>query len=200
MIRVGLLRHGETEWNADGRIQGRTDVPLSAAGREQVASWRLPPGFERARCCTSPLGRAVETARRLGFPDPRIEPRLVEMAWGGYEGRRIPELRAELGLVFTLNEAMGLDFRPPGGERPREVAARLASFLADLAREEDARPAVLVTHKGVIRAALILACGWDMLAKPPLRLRRDDALTARLTPDGRLTDPAVVSLRPEHRP
>jgi probable phosphoglycerate mutase len=74
--------------------------------------------------------------------------------------------------AMVANEALGLDFRPPGGESPREVRARLESLFADLTDEL----VVCVTHKGVIRAALSLATGWDMLAKPPLRLADHEAL------------------------
>jgi len=165
LSQVLVIRHGRTEWNAAGRIQGRADPPLSSAGRAGVACWRLPAGWLRAPCLASPLLRAIETARLLGL-EPQPEPRLIEMDWGGWEGRRLAELRAELGDTMRRNEAAGLDFRPPGGESPRDVQARLLPLLASLAG-----PTILVTHKGVLRALYALASGWDMRQDPPDKLR-----------------------------
>ncbi len=194
-MRVCLMRHASTSWNEAGRIQGRIDVPLSPRGRSQAAAWRLPPGFAAAACVTSPLRRARETAALLGWPSPASEPRLAEMSWGRFEGRTLPELRAELGPAFAGMEAMGLDFRPPGGESPREVAARLAAFLAErAARREDL---VAVAHKGVLRAALVLALGWTMEGKPPVRYGPERALVLEVDPVGRPRLFAAVSLRGE---
>jgi probable phosphoglycerate mutase len=159
-----LIRHGATDWNEGGLIQGRTDRPLSAAGREQVRRMRLPLQWLHARCLASPLRRAMETARLLGI-QPAPEPRLVEMSWGDWEGKSLAELRATLGDCMAENERRGLDFRPPGGESPREVQARLRPLLCEI-RE----PTVFVTHKGVLRALYALASGWTMQEKPPHKL------------------------------
>ncbi len=180
-MRVCLIRHGSTSWNEAGRIQGRTDMPLSDLGRAQVRSWRLPDGFADADCLASPLARAVETARLLGLR-PRQDARLAEMAWGGFEGRTLADLRVELGGSMRELEDAGLDFRPPGGESPREVAERLAACLRDVAAT--ARDHVLVAHKGVLRASLVLAFGWDMMGKPPVRFSPARALVHELSPDG----------------
>jgi broad specificity phosphatase PhoE len=192
-VRVCLIRHASTAWNEEGRIQGRTDIPLSPAGRAQAAAWRLPEGFAAAPCVASPLRRAVETAALLGFPDPATDARLAEMRWGAFEGRRLGELRDELGPALADEERRGLDFRPPGGESPREVAARLGRFLADLA--PDGRDHLVVAHKGVLRAALVLSLGWDMLGKPPVRYDPERALLLALDPEGRPTLLASEPLR-----
>ena len=71
-------------------------------------------------------------------------------------------------------EAMGLDFQPPGGESPRMVATRLAACLRELAAT--GRDHSIVTHKGVLRASLVLALGWDMRGRPPVRYDPDRAL------------------------
>ncbi len=163
-----LLRHGPTAWNAAGRIQGRQDLPLSEAGRVALAARRAPSPWHGGEWHASPLVRAVQSVRALGGPAPRLEPRLAEMDWGGFEGRTLAALRGELGAALAANEARGLDFRPDGGESPREVRARLADWLADL--DPRGPPLVAVTHKGVIRAALSLATGWDMCAGYPVRL------------------------------
>ena len=192
-MRVCLIRHGRTAWNEAGRIQGRADPPLAVAGRAQVESWRLPAEFRDARCITSPLRRAAETAALLGCPSAPVDGRLVEMDWGAFEGRTLAELRAELGPEMQALEAAGLDFRPPDGESPREVAARLAALLADAARTGGDH--LLVTHKGVLRASLMLACSWDMLGKPPVRCRDDEALVHELRADGTLRFVEVIALR-----
>ena len=171
-MRIALVRHGRTAWTEEGRMQGRADIPLSPAGRAEVQRWRVPNAWREARWLSSPLGRATETAALLTDGPVDIEPRLIEMDWGAFEGRTLAGLRAEAPDAMTANEALGLDFRPPGGESPREVRARLESLFADLTDEL----VVCVTHKGVIRAALSLATGWDMLAKPPLRLADHEAL------------------------
>jgi broad specificity phosphatase PhoE len=168
MTLLALLRHGATEWNATGRMQGRRDEPLSAAGRAALAAVRLPPELVGFAWLTSPLRRAVETAVCLGIADARAEPRLMEMDWSDWEGRTLSELRALPDGIMTRCEAAGLDFRPPGGESPREVQDRIAPLLAEIAHE--ARPVAGITHKGVIRAIFASAMGWDMRGKPPTKL------------------------------
>jgi broad specificity phosphatase PhoE len=187
-VRILLIRHGRTAWNEQGRMQGRADLSLSPAGRARVLRWRLPEAWAQARWLSSPLRRATETAALLTDRPVDIEPRLIEMDWGAFEGRTLAELRAEAPEAMAANEARGLDFRPPGGESPREVRTRLGALIADLAAEPAAAAAlvVCVTHKGVIRAALSLATGWDMRAKPPLRLAGDRALILRCDASGRV--------------
>jgi probable phosphoglycerate mutase len=107
------------------------------------------------------------------------------MSWGDYEGCTIDELRERHGSAFTANERRGLDFSPPGGESPRAVAARLASFLHDMG--DGSAPAVIVAHKGLLRASIVLACGWDMLGAPPVTIEDDVGLLHGLAADGRLS-------------
>jgi probable phosphoglycerate mutase len=195
-MRVCLIRHAATRWNEDGRIQGRTDVPLSPAGRAQAAAWRLPPGFrEAAACVASPLRRARETAEILGFAIAATDSRLAEMSWGVFEGQRLAELRSAPGSGLADLEAMGLDFAPPGGESPRAVADRLAAFLRDLARDGAEQPHLLVAHKGVLRAALVLALDWDMRGKPPVRHDPERALLLDLDRRGSPSFLDAVPLR-----
>jgi len=171
-----LLRHGPTDWSAAHRLQGRSDRPLSDAGRALVESWRLPDDAARFAWATSPLRRCRETTEILRSRHPpagpaRVEPRLVEMDFGDWEGRTLAELRAAGGAAVAALEDRGLDFRAPGGESPREVQARLRPWLDDLAAED--RDLLAITHKGVIRALYALASGWDMRAKPKARLADD---------------------------
>jgi broad specificity phosphatase PhoE len=164
VIPILMLRHAATDWNEQGRVQGRTDRPLSEAGRASLAGRGLPEEWIGADCLCSPLLRARQTAECLGLA-PRIDARLVEMHWGDWEGCRIADLRREGGAAMAANEARGLDFCPPGGESPRDVQARLMPLLAELTR-----PTIIVTHKGVLRAAYALASGWDMTGRPLVRL------------------------------
>ena len=170
-MRLVLIRHGPTEWNAEKRLQGRTDIPLSADGEADVRRWSLPADLAEMRWFTSPLMRARRTAELLGVA---AEPATaaIEMDFGTWEGRRLADLRAEDPAAVAANEARGLDFRPPGGESPRDVQSRIAGWLADLADDPVAsrRGTGVVTHKGVTRAALSLATGWPMLGRPPVRL------------------------------
>jgi probable phosphoglycerate mutase len=179
MTALALLRHADTAWSAQGRIQGRADPALSDAGRAAAAALVLPAASRGMRIVTSPLARCVETAALIGAPRAPREPSLVEMDWGRWEGRRLEELRAEFGQAMRENEERGLDFRPDGGESPREVLARVSQWLATLSE-----PTLAVTHRGVIRAIFAAASGWDMRGKPPAKLDWGAFHFFRLAPDG----------------
>jgi len=180
--RLVLIRHGATAWNEAGRIQGRSDPALSPAGRAAVAGWTPPPDIAGARWICSPLARARQTAAIL-HPGPIAEEAcLIETDWGDWEGKTLAELRAMLGDAMADNEARGLDFRPPGGESPRDVQRRVEPLLARLAARDGTT--VGVTHKGVIRAVYALASGWDMRDKPPTKLRDGCAQAFSLGPGG----------------
>jgi broad specificity phosphatase PhoE len=184
MTLIGLLRHAPTEWSEAGRIQGRTDIALSERGRAEAGAMRLPGAIlGRAigefEFCSSPLARARETAAILFPTEFRVDRRLSEMDWGEWEGARLAELRNRQGEAMRENESRGLDFRPPQGESPREVQLRIGEFL-----RARLRPCLAVTHKGVIRAALSLATGWDMRDKSPVRLAAGRVLLFESTPEG----------------
>lgn len=168
---VALLRHGRTEWNDARRMQGRADIPLSEAGRAQVAAWRLPASLRDARIVASPLARAVETARLLAGAEPELAHELVEMDWGAWEGRTFDELRAELGPAYAVAESLGVDYRPPRGESPRDVQVRVLRWFGRVSTEPG--PVLAVTHNGVLRALVARLTGWDMTSKPPVKLLPD---------------------------
>jgi probable phosphoglycerate mutase len=188
MTLLVLLRHGATEWTREHRLQGRADLPLAAAGRESVRGWRLPPELSALRWLSSPLKRCTETAALLGL-EATIEPRLIEMDWGRWEGHTIAELREERASEVDAMEARGLDLEPPGGESPRQVQRRLTPLLEEIAAL--GAPTGALTHKGVIRAILALATGWDMTAPEPAKLTWDAVHAFRL---GRGGAPSVVGL------
>jgi probable phosphoglycerate mutase len=190
MTRLVILRHAPTAWNRDKRLQGRTDVALDEEGVAVAARWKIDPDWATYRILSSPLQRARMTATIL-FPDAEIgvDSRLVEMDFGGWEGKRLVDLRGEVGGDAAERERLGLDFRAPAGESPREVQARIRPLLARLAELQ--RPTVLVCHQAVGRAIYALATGWTMIEKPPTKLRPNCAHIYTLSADG---TPAVERL------
>jgi len=190
MSRIVVIRHAPTPWNRARRLQGRSDTALDAEGQAIACTWRTDPSWRDYRLISSPLMRARQTAALL-FPGQKIfvDDALIEMSFGLWEGKSLAALRAIPGGDARLRETMGLDFQAPGGESPRAVQARLRPFLAKLAHED--APAVLVTHKAVLRALYALATGWTMTAPPPQRLRDGCAQIFDLDISGR---PRVVIL------
>ena len=191
------IRHAPTEWNKARRLQGRTDVALGAEGIAAAQSWRANPGWGAYRVLASPLKRAQETARLL-FPEREIalDPRLMEMDFGAWEGKSLAELRAAPGAEAEAREQLGLDFSAPDGETPRQVQARLQPLLNEIAAARV--PTIIVTHKAVLRALLSLATGWDMLGKPPVKLKPDSAHLFRLDAAAKLAVERMnVSLLPQ---
>jgi broad specificity phosphatase PhoE len=181
-VRLAFLRHGPTDWNEEGRIQGRMDMPLSAAGRAKMAGLLVPDGFERARAFTSPLGRARETATLLGFAEAAADARLSEHHWGEWEGLTREEILARDGADAFVRAGTAGDFTPKGGESTRDLLARVADFIRDVAQDE--RDAVAIAHRGVLRSAYTLATGWDMATPMPAKLDLSMALVLEVGRDG----------------
>lgn len=189
MTLLAMVRHAETGWSREGRIQGRTDIALSDTGRAFLRARALPAEFEGMRVVSSPLRRCVESAHLLGLPEAEIEPRIAEMHWGEWEGCVLAELRIRLGGEMRENEARGLDFKPPGGESPRQVLERVRGWLAEVAAS--GRPTVAVAHRGIIRVVLAAATRWDMLGRPPVKL---DWAAVHVFGLGTTGSPAIVSM------
>lgn len=193
MTLIAFIRHAPTQWNEEGRIQGRSDISLSPDGRALASTWTAPPRFGRFEWVASPLARARETAGLLGAEDCPTDDRLMEADWGDWEGRVLKELRDELGKDLVRNEARGLDLQPPGGESPRDVRSRLSDWVAE--RAALSKHTVAVTHNGVIRAAYSLATGWDMTDRPDVELKWGAAHLFSATEDGELsTEEVNISL------
>ena len=193
MTELLFIRHGPTEWNDAGRIQGRRDIPLAARAVDRLSRHRLPGGFgKRCRWVSSPLLRARQTAHTLGAAELEIEPRLVEMDWGEWEGWSLAALRKELGEAMRENEARGLEFETPAGDSPRRVQERIRRWLGEVAAG-GGRPVAAVSHKGVGRALLALAIGWDMKSKAPVRLHWEHAHRFDVSRSGepRLVEPNI---------
>jgi broad specificity phosphatase PhoE len=149
MTELYLVRHGETEWNAARRIQGRTDIPLNDTGREQARQAAELLARRRWQgVYTSPLGRAHETARiiadRLGLEGVTDIDALVERDYGEAEGMGFDEIEA------LYPEGV----RAPGQETREEVAARVVPALLELAERHPGERLVIVSHGGAIRSVL----------------------------------------------
>jgi uncharacterized phosphatase len=150
MTDLYLVRHGETDWNRQRRIQGRTDIPLNATGREQARlTGMLLTRRPIDRVVASPLGRARETARiiagELGLAEPEFHDALVERDYGEAEGLTYREIDARYPEGT----------RVPGRETREEVAARIIPALLALADAHPGESLVVVSHGGAIRAALL---------------------------------------------
>jgi broad specificity phosphatase PhoE len=156
--RIFLLRHGETEWSATGRHTGRTDIPLTDAGRaaagraaQALAALRGPDAPPPARVLCSPRVRARDTAGLAGLRVDAVDERLAEWDYGEAEGRTTPEIRETLP-GWTI-----WDGPWRGGETPDDVAARADSVLDDVRGMLDGGDVVLVGHGHFGR---VLAVRW----------------------------------------
>jgi broad specificity phosphatase PhoE len=191
-MKIAFLRHGPTEWNVLGKVQGHTDIPLSEAGLAQMAALRLP--FAPARTYASPMLRAHQTAQALGLENPILDARLMEQNWGTWEGLTRAEILSRHGAdaFVKAGSEQGEAFRPGGGESTGELHARVAAFLKDAAHDDS--DAVAVAHLGVLRAAYTLATGWDMAAPMPAELDVSKILLLSLDAKG---TPSIAALNVE---
>jgi probable phosphoglycerate mutase len=162
---IYFIRHGETDWNAEGRLQGQKDVPLNGFGRVQAEEaglrlHRLVGAVAHLDYVASPLGRTRETMERLRSAiglDPkeyRIDPRLVELTFGEWEGLTWKEVRKAAPQLAAARERDKWGYVPPGGESYAMLVERVRPVLAGLTRDT-----VIVAHGGVARAFLAVACG-----------------------------------------
>lgn len=154
-----FVRHGLTDWNAEGRIQGQIDTDLNAVGRAQADKngARLAELIKRPEefdFVASPKRRTRETMERvraaMGLPRGgyRTDPRLIEMHYGDWQSFTLAELDGKLPGSTAARERDKWNFLPPGeaAESYRTLADRIAPWLAELER-----PTVCVTHGGIIR-------------------------------------------------
>ncbi|HXC55565.1 MAG TPA: histidine phosphatase family protein [Rhizomicrobium sp.] len=198
-MRLAFLRHGPTDWNAQDRIQGRIDMPLSEAGRALMAGLLPPDGFEAARAFTSPLGRARETAALLGYAGAIPDARLSEHHWGAWEGLTRAEILARDGADAFAHAGSGIDFTPKDGESTRALLARVADFIRDVAGAPG--DAVAIAHRGILRSAYTLATGWDMATAMPAKLDLSAALILEVEAGGTPRIAALnVPLKPRTAP
>ncbi|MDR7422617.1 MAG: histidine phosphatase family protein [Armatimonadota bacterium] len=162
MTRLLLVRHGETEWNARRRLQGQSDIPLSAEGRRQVEALATIVRMHRPdHAVCSDLTRARATTEMLGYPQARVDARWREADLGAWTGRAIAELVAEDGLQYVAWREGRLT--PPAGESWDALCGRVTEALRSLLVAGSCQ--LVVTHGGPIRAVCAVLLGF-----PPRRL------------------------------
>jgi probable phosphoglycerate mutase len=124
---IWLVRHGETEWTVSRQHTGTTDIPLTAVGEERA---RALSAMLRSRSfalvMTSPLQRARRTAELAGFGDAVVDPRLVELNYGEYEGRTTAEIHEQSPDWYLWRDGS------PGGESMKEAGARADAVIEEL--------------------------------------------------------------------
>ena len=163
---IYFIRHGETDWNLEGRLQGQKDIPLNDVGRVQAEEagrhlQGLAPHVEDLAYIASPMTRTRETMEilraTLGLhPESyRLDERLVELTFGVWEGMTWKEVRKAEPALAALREQDKWHYAPPGGgESYAMLVERIRPFLDDITRDT-----VVVAHGGVARAFLSIACG-----------------------------------------
>ena len=161
-----FIRHGETLFNRDKRLQGWLDSPLSEKGRSQariLARALQPLGIPRA--WASPLGRARETAeivcREMGIAYENLDA-LREVSFGDFEGKTLPELDIYFPGQWAARQADKWNYCPPGGEANKDAVPRALEMARRLENQPDGNPALIIAHFAINR--LILAA---LIGLPP---------------------------------
>ncbi len=170
----GLLRHAETVWNRERRIQGQQDSPLTAEGQCRAEEWggnmRLEPW---TRIVASDLGRAQRTAaainRSLALP-VTLDPRLREQDWGEWTGQKLHEIRMQNRADFKA-AGEDWDFHPPGGEPRRAVLARGQEAIMSAARIWPGERILIITHEGMLKSLLYHLLMTAPSSGAPLRVQ-----------------------------
>lgn len=185
MRTIYFIRHGQTGWNADGRLQGAHDVDLNAVGEGQAASvaTRLAavagPALAGADFIASPLTRTRRTMeimrRTLGLPPEqyRTDPRLREIGFGAWEGSTWAEIRRRDPAGAQQRDRNRWHHRPPGlgAESYAMLTERVKPLFDSLGPVT-----VVVAHGGVARAMLVALDQLDIYAAPRLGIRQGEVL------------------------
>jgi alpha-ribazole phosphatase len=167
MTRFCLVRHGQTDWNLEGRYQGQSDVPLNGQGRAQAQSAAgLLQGQAFAAIYSSDLKRASETAEIIGTAlrlPVRLAPHLREIHQGEWEGQHVDAIKAHYASLWQARAIDPASVRPPGGETVAEVATRVCAALDEIANRHPDASILIVSH-GLALATVIckvqgLSCG-----------------------------------------
>lgn len=161
--RLCIIRHGETAWNAEGRVQGQTDVPLSATGRAQARAVGAALAGERfAALYSSDLARVRQTAApaaaALGL-EVRLDARLRERHYGKFETLTYAEARERLPEDFARFKAKDLDYDFGSGESLLAFNTRALECLAEIAARHAGEAVLVFTHGGVLEMAYRHALG-----------------------------------------
>ncbi len=164
--RLILVRHGETAWNAEGRIQGMLDVPLNALGMQQakLVADELARIVDVAEMVSSDLVRTRETATPIanatGF-EPRFDVRIRERHFGVWQGMTYEEWRIKDAEGMARYNAGDPDYGPEGGETASQFLARCVSAVSDLVTASKEKALILVTHGGVVSSMVRHAQGLN---------------------------------------
>jgi probable phosphoglycerate mutase len=171
LTRFGLIRHAETLWNREKRIQGQSDSPLTAQAERQVEHWaKTLEAFSWDRLLCSDLGRARTTALRINalLKLPlTTEPGLREQNWGRWTSKTISEVQNELDDKISKSQPSGWRFRPPGGEQRADVLRRAQRALQEAALRWPGSQILIVTHEGVIKSLIYHLSGRKYLPSEP---------------------------------
>jgi probable phosphoglycerate mutase len=162
--RLCLVRHGETAWNAERRLQGHLDVPLNATGHVQaLATAASLATVHFAAVYSSDLQRAQQTAAAIARNRPaavELQPRLRERHYGAFQGLTYTEAQARFPDEYRRFEQRDLNFGfPGGGESLAQFAGRISAVLADTASKHHGEQVLIVTHGGVLDIVHRLASG-----------------------------------------
>ncbi len=151
-MRILLVRHGQSSWNAERRLQGQADVGLSDLGEVQADLLRQTlEDIGHCRAVSSDLQRVRETANRIGAGDARLTEELREIDVGDWTGRTIDEIRAENEEAYQAWRA-GTS-TAPGGEAWGDFVNRVTAVI-EAEYREPCKNLLIVCHGGVIRAIL----------------------------------------------
>ncbi|GIT43775.1 MAG: hypothetical protein Ct9H300mP11_17110 [Chloroflexota bacterium] len=158
-----ITRHGETEWNAAGRIQGHTDIGLSSIGAAQARSLgeRLS-GLSIDAAYSSDLKRTSETAKLALRERGTVlieTPLLREYNKGEFEGMTLSEIKSQFPDEYPKYLEKNLDYAPKGGESTRAVSARRAQIIGEIKSKHLDQTVLIVSHGGVLRAAMVSLLG-----------------------------------------
>jgi alpha-ribazole phosphatase len=163
MLRLLLVRHGETDWNATGRYQGQSDIPLNATGQRQARAVARRLATERLDgIYASDLLRAWATAEAIAEPhDLTVKPdaRLREMSYGNWQGLTYRQIAEQAPEALAGWNADRVHRAPPGGESLGDLAARVRNSLDGILVAHSEGTVALVSHGGTVRMILcVLLC------------------------------------------
>ncbi len=175
----GLLRHGRTLWNTQGRVQGRLDSALTPEGIDRVRQWArflAGPRWKWTRILASPAPRALTTAQLINEElrvDIHLEPDLREQDWGLWEGLSWSEIRRDKGDELQTQIERGWSFRPPEGESRAEVSRRSRAVLTSYGQRCPGEQILVITHQGVMKALIYAVEERRFLPQEPQLIDKD---------------------------
>jgi len=167
VTRFGLVRHAETFWNREKRIQGQSDSGLTPKGKKDADNWgRQLSRLAWNRILMSDAGRAAETASRINnYLQAPVEcdPRLREQNWGQWTGCLMRQVEKEASRQLPAKQLSGWQFCPPGGENRLSVWQRSHKALLEAAHRRRGDTILIVTHEGVIKSLIYKLAGRHFL-------------------------------------